>query len=123
MKVTHLLALAEHAVSARPDRPATAIAHDCPDARSVVFRIAPGQEVPEHVSMSSVTLVVLDGMGVVSGAGGERIVSRGDLVTYDPDEPHAMRAVSGPLVLLAVIAPRPGVRHAGPLELASVAKA
>ena len=123
MKVIHLPTLAERAVAARPDKPATAIAHDSPDSRSVVFRIAPGQEVPEHTSTSSVTLVVLDGMGVVSGADGERIVRRGDLVTYEPNEPHAMRATSGPLVLLAVITPRPGARMAEPFELAIAARA
>ena len=123
MKVTHLLSLAEHAVSARPDRPATAIAHDSADARSVVFRIAPGEIVPEHVSPSTVTLLVIDGMGFVSGAGGERIVSRGDLVTYEPNEPHGMRAASNTLVLLAVIAPRPGVRVAAePVALAMNAR-
>lgn len=118
MNVTHLLSLAEHAVS-RAGRPATAIAHDCEDARSVVFRITPGQEVAAHTSPSSVALVVLDGMGTVTGATGERIVSRGDLITYEPNEPHAMRAMSGPLVLLALITPRPGVRQAAePVALA-----
>ena len=112
MKVTHLLGLAEHALSPRPGKPGTAIAHDSPDARCVVFRIAPGEAVPEHTNPSTVSLVVLDGMGVVSGADGDRIVSRGDLVTYEPDEPHAMRATTTTLVLLAVIAPRPGARRA-----------
>ena len=124
MKVTHLLSLADHAVSARPEKPATAIAHDCPDARSVVFRIQPGQQVPEHTSDSSVTLVVLDGMGFVSGAEGDRIVSRGDLVTYEPNEPHGMRAASTTLVLLALIAPRPGARQSAvPLAMAAHAGA
>jgi quercetin dioxygenase-like cupin family protein len=95
-----------HAVSARPDRAATALLHDSDDARFVVFRISPGQSVPPHRNASSVTLVVLDGMGIVSGANGERIVSRGDLVTYDPHEVHGMRAASGTLELLAIIAPR-----------------
>ena len=69
-------------------------------------------------------LLVIDGMGFVSGAGGERIVSRGDLVTYEPNEPHGMRAASNTLVLLAVIAPRPGVRVAAePVALAMNARA
>ncbi len=106
MNVVNALAAAMHAVSARPDRAATALLHDSDDARFVVFRISPGQSVPPHRNASSVTLVVLDGMGIVSGANGERIVSRGDLVTYDPHEVHGMRAASGTLELLAIIAPR-----------------
>lgn len=106
MNVVNALAAAARAVSARPDRAATAMLHDSEDARFVVFRIAPGQSVPPHRNASSVTLVVLDGMGIVSGATGERIVSRGDLVTYDPLEVHGMRAASGTLELLAIIAPR-----------------
>ena len=124
MNVTHLLSLAEHAVSSRPGKPATAIAHDSPDGRSVVFRIAPGEEVPVHQSASTVTLCVLDGMGSVSGAEGERIVSRGDLVAYAPHEPHGMRALGSTLVILASISPRPGARQASPsLAMASSAGA
>ena len=106
MNVTNALAVAMRAVSARPDRAATALLHDSEDARFVVFRIGPNQSVPPHRNASSVTLVVLDGMGIVSGASGERIVARGDLVTYEPNEIHGMRAASGTFELLAIIAPR-----------------
>ena len=115
MNVVNALVSAEHATAARPDRPATALLHDSADARFVVFRIAPGQEVPPHSNASSVTLLVLDGMGIVTGDEGDRIVRRGDLVTYAPGEAHAMRAVSSTLHLLAVIAPRQ--RFEAPAEL------
>ena len=45
MKVLDVRALAAEAVS-HAGRPATALIHDCADARVVVFRIDPGQEVP-----------------------------------------------------------------------------
>ena len=97
-------------MSAQPSRPATALLHDVPDARVVVFRIEPGQEVASHTSSSTVLLSVISGNGTVSGASGESPVLPGDFVSYDTGELHGMRAGSETLVLVAVIAPRPGTR-------------
>ena len=110
MKVRSTSSAAREAVSGQPNRPATALLHDSPDARVVVFRIEPGQEVAPHTSTSTVLLSVIAGDGVVSGASGECPVVPGDLVSYDIGELHGMRAGSGTLVLVAVIAPRPGAR-------------
>lgn len=105
---------ARDAVAARPDRPATAVLHDGDDARLVVFRIAPGQEVAPHRNASTVHLLVLEGRGVLAGerdgAPDERACVAGDLVVYAPNELHAMRAVDEELLLLATITPRPGSR-------------
>jgi quercetin dioxygenase-like cupin family protein len=103
-------ALARNALSAHPDRPATALVHDAPGARLVAFRIAPGQSVAVHTSPSTVVLHVLSGSGLVSGPQGERAVEAGTVVAYEPDEPHGMRATSHELVLLAAITPRPASR-------------
>lgn len=103
-------ALAAQAGSAHADRPATAIVHDSADARLVVFRIDAGQAVAPHTSPSTVTLSVLEGSGTVSGAEGERAVSAGAVVVYEPNELHGMRATDGELVVLATITPRPGER-------------
>jgi quercetin dioxygenase-like cupin family protein len=105
-------AAARAAPAASPTRPATAILHDGPDARLVVFRLAPGQAVPPHRSASTVTLAVLEGAGVLSGGDGERACVAGDVVVYAPDELHGMRATDAELLLLATIAPRPGDRGA-----------
>lgn len=110
MNVYEPRALAAAAVSARPDRPATALIHDADDARVVLFRIDPGQEVPVHTSTSTVLLVIVSGSGTVVGANGERAVRAGDIVAYDATEPHGMRAAGEQLVIAAVIAPRPGTR-------------
>ena len=99
------------AVAANPDRPATAILHDSPDARLVVFRLAPGQFVPPHRSTATVMLHVLQGTGELSGADDAVVsVSPGDLVTYEAGELHGMRAIDEQLLLLATITPRPGAR-------------
>jgi quercetin dioxygenase-like cupin family protein len=108
---------AREAVAANPDRPATAILDDTPDARLVVFRLAPGQAVPPHRNASTVLLSVLAGSGVLSGehAGApvERPCVAGDVVVYAPNELHGMRAAAEELLLLATITPRPGDRAAG----------
>jgi quercetin dioxygenase-like cupin family protein len=118
MKPLDPLAAARDAVAAHPDRPATAIIHDAPDARLVVFRLAPGQAVPPHRSASTVLLTVLEGSGVLSGEGAreggrspsERVCAAGDTIAYEPNELHGMRADGGELLLLATITPRPGGR-------------
>jgi quercetin dioxygenase-like cupin family protein len=110
MKVLEPAAAARDAVAAHPDRPATAVVHDAPDLRLVVFRIAPRQAVAVHTSRSTVMLQVVAGAGMVSGADGEREVRVGDVVVYDASEPHSMRATDQEMVLLAAITPRPGSR-------------
>jgi quercetin dioxygenase-like cupin family protein len=110
VKVLDPSVAARNAVAPHPERPATALVHDAPDVRLVVFRIAPGQAVAAHTSPSTVLLHVVSGAGVVSGAEGERDVKAGEVVAYAPDEPHSMRATDRELVLLAAIAPRPGGR-------------
>lgn len=107
MNTYELRQFAARAVSAKQDRPATAIVHDAPDARMVVFRIEPGQAVAPHTSTSTVVLSVVAGSGIVSGATGERAVAPGALVVYEPNELHGMRATDEQLVVLATIAPRP----------------
>lgn len=102
------LRAATNAITARPDRPASALLHDGPDARLVVFRIEPGQAVMPHTSASTVILSIAKGSGFVSGAAGERSVRAGDVVVYEPNERHGMRAPSHTLVVLAMIAPGPG---------------
>jgi len=109
MKVYDARGMAASATAQR-DRPATALLHDSADARVVLFRIDPGQQVPVHTSASTVLLMIVSGSGTVVGADGERTVSAGDIVAYDPQEPHGMRADGEQLVIVAVIAPRPAAR-------------
>lgn len=110
MKIYNTRELAGSAVAARPERPATALVHDSADARVVLFRIEPGQEVPVHTSTATVLLTIISGSGTVAGDDGERVVRAGDIVAYDVNEPHGMRAGDEQLLIAAVIAPRPGVR-------------
>ncbi|MGK2962219.1 MAG: cupin domain-containing protein [Gemmatimonadaceae bacterium] len=114
MKALDPASAALAAVAPNPTKPATAVLHDTDDLRLVVFRIAPGQSVPPHRSVSSVMLTVLGGEGILSGEENGQIVERrftaGEAATYAPDELHAMRSDSTELLLLATITPRPGSR-------------
>ena len=96
--------------AANPTRPATAIVHDSADARLLVFRIAPGQSVAPHTNLSTVMLTAIAGHPVVTGRDEEREIAPGDVVVYEPNELHGMRAVGEEAVLLATITPRPGTR-------------
>ena len=113
MKVYDVPALATSAVSAHAGRPAMPLVIDSPDARVVLFRIEPGQEVPLHTNASTVLLTVISGTGIVMGGDDQRSVKAGDIVAYDEREPHGMRAGAERLVIAAVIAPRPGARSGG----------
>jgi mannose-6-phosphate isomerase-like protein (cupin superfamily) len=54
--------------------------------------------------------MIMSGSGTVVGGTEERLVHPGDVVAYDVDELHGMRAGEEQLVIVAVIAPRPGAR-------------
>jgi quercetin dioxygenase-like cupin family protein len=112
MNSVNLLDIAHTATAARPDRPATAIVHDDPAARLIVFRLGPGQQVPLHRNASLVTLTVLQGSGIVVGQISESAIEHrcrlGDLFVFQSGELHGMRAEDEELVLVATIAPRSG---------------
>lgn len=110
MKAFDILEVAAGAVTANPARPASAVFHDSADARLLVFRIEPGQQVQPHTSPSTVVLVIAAGSGVVSGAEGERTARAGDVIVYASGELHGMRAGDEQMVVFAVVAPRPGSR-------------
>lgn len=110
MKLYDTRSVAASAVSRNAERPATAVLHDSPDARVLIFRIEPGQEVPIHTNASTVLLVIVSGTGMVGGGDTERRVGPGDIVAFEPHEPHGMRAGGEQVVIAAVIAPRPGSR-------------
>lgn len=111
MRRHEALQAARAAVSANPDRPATALLLDEPDARVVVFRIEPGQVVPVHTSTSTVLIQLLAGSGMIGTPENELECATGDVISFTPEEPHGMRAVGDDALLLRVtITPRPGAR-------------
>lgn len=92
----------------RADRHATALAHDEPRCRVILFTLAPGQQVPVHSSKSTVVVTVVRGSGVFIGGGDEKAtLSVGGSAVYASDEPHGMIAGVDGLSFVAVITPSP----------------
>ena len=121
MKIIDVSRAATDAVAAATSRPATAIVHDSADARLVVFRLTPGQVVARHRSVSTVTLTVISGQGYVLGGDAEQTAGPGQVIVFEPNEMHGMRAGTGPFVLLATITPRPGDRSGAGASAATAA--
>lgn len=103
MKVLDAPEAARNAVSATPDRPATAAIHDAPAVRLVVFRLEPGQHVATHTNDGTVLLTVLSGTGTLVGGTETREVGPGTIAAYMPGETHAMLAGTERFCLAATI--------------------
>jgi quercetin dioxygenase-like cupin family protein len=103
-------AIARSAIAAAPNRPTVTIVHHQDDGRLVVFRLEPDQQVATHTSTASVFLSVVSGSGFITGAEGEENASAGEMFAFAPREPHGMRTGDHPMVVAAVITPRPGGR-------------
>ena len=123
MKTLDIPRAAREAVAANTTRPATAVVHDSPDARLIVFRIAPGQAVAPHRNPSTVMLTVISGRGFIRGGDDERAAAPAETVVFEPNELHGMRAELEELVLLATITPRPGTRSTDAAESVTIARA
>lgn len=80
------------------------------EARAVVIRLDPGQGLGEHQVKERAWISVVEG-SVRIDAGDESIeVTPGMLVTFAPNERHAVRSEAGGRILL-LLAPWPGDGH------------
>lgn len=86
------------------------VLHTSGEGRAVMIRIDPGQEMREHQVKERAWVLVVDG-SVEAEAGGERVEAPpGTLVTFAPEERHALRSPDGARILL-LLAPWPGEGH------------
>ena len=80
------------------------------EGRAVMIRLAPNQELGEHQVKERAWILVIDG-SVRIAAGGESVeAGAGTLMTFDPDERHAVRSADGARILL-LLSPWPGAGH------------
>ena len=80
------------------------------EARAVLIRIDPGQELREHQVRERSWISVVEGTALIS-AGDESIEAPpGTLVTFAPHERHAVRSEGGARILL-LLAPWPAPDH------------
>jgi quercetin dioxygenase-like cupin family protein len=78
------------------------------EARSILIRLPAGEELSDHQVHERAYVVVIDGEVDLAGTTG----GPGLAAVFDPNERHAVRAVSDAR-LLVVLAPWPGVGHPG----------
>ena len=86
------------------------VIHSEHEARAVLIRLLPGQELGDHQVKENAWVTVLGGRVRVS-AGGEQIeAGPGALLRFDPDERHSIAADEEARILL-MLAPWPGDGH------------
>ena len=79
-------------------------------ARVVLIGLDPGQELGDHQVKEHAFVLVVDGKVRVEHAGETVEAPAGTLLTFEPDERHAVSADDGARILL-FLAPWPGPGH------------
>ena len=80
------------------------------EGRAVLIKLDPGQELGEHQVKERAWISVVEGTVSIE-AGGDSVEGRpGTLVTFAPEERHAVRTDGGARILL-LLAPWPGEGH------------
>jgi quercetin dioxygenase-like cupin family protein len=80
-------------------------------ARAVVISLAPGQQLGDHQVHERAWIVVVEGsVRVSTKEGEERECGAGTLLTFEPNERHAIHSDGGARILL-LLAPWPGEGH------------
>ena len=80
------------------------------EGRAVLIRLDPGQELREHEVKERAWISVVEGTVRIEAAGDAFEAGPGTLVTFDPEERHAVRSDGGARILL-LLAPWPGRGH------------
>lgn len=81
-----------------------------PECRAVVLELEAGEEMGEHHVRERAVLHVHHGRVSVAASGEEAECGPGTVVTFDPGERHAVRALEQSMLLL-VLAPWPAAAH------------
>ena len=86
------------------------VLHSDDEARVVLIRLAPGQELGDHQVKEKAWIAVVEGR-VLIGAGRETVdAGPGTLFRFDANERHSVSSDDGARILL-LLAPWPGVGH------------
>lgn len=91
----------------RRDGFTTRLLHNCECSRMVLFNLAPGQVVEPHTANACVIMHVVEGSGRIQKGSEEISVSKDDLIFFEPNELHGIRAAAdGSLNVLATVIPK-----------------
>jgi len=86
------------------------VIHSENEARAVLIRLLPGQELGDHQVKENAWITVLDGRVRVAAGDEEVEAGAGALFRFDPDERHSVASDEGARILL-MLAPWPGDGH------------
>jgi quercetin dioxygenase-like cupin family protein len=104
-----------HRMELRPHAPQ--ILSSTSDARAIALAIPAGESLDEHQVHERAWVTVLSGEAEITTSAGERLSGGAGLVVeFDPNERHAVRAVSDTRLLL-LLTPWPGEGHPGSMSL------
>jgi quercetin dioxygenase-like cupin family protein len=86
------------------------VLHSTEEARAVLLRIDPGQELGDHQVHENAYIVVVDGQVQVDATGETLEAGPGTLVRFEEKERHRVSSATGARVLM-ILAPWPGPGH------------
>ena len=86
------------------------VLHSDPEGRAVMIRIDPGQALREHQVKERAWISVVEGRVRVEAEGRSMVAEPGTLLTFAPNERHAITSDGGARILL-LLAPWPGDGH------------
>jgi quercetin dioxygenase-like cupin family protein len=94
----------------RRDRQTPRVLFSAPECRAVVMELEAGEEIGDHQVRERVVVHVVSGLVVIDVSGEAAECGAGTMLTFDPSERHAVRAVEHSLLLL-ILAPWPSAEH------------
>lgn len=86
------------------------VLHSTDEARAVLIRIDPGQELGDHQVKEHAWIVVVEGSATFRAGNQAVEAPAGTLARFEPDERHSVSTESGARLLL-LLAPWPGPGH------------
>ena len=86
------------------------VLHSAEEARAVLIRLDPGQELGDHQVKEHAFLLVVDGRAQVEARDDALDAEPGMLLLFEPDERHSISTDDGATMLL-LLAPWPGEGH------------
>ena len=94
----------------RHDRQIPRVLFSAPECRAVVLELEGGEELGDHHVRERAVVTVVEGRVAIDVSGETAECGAGNMVTFDPGERHAVRAIEHSLLLL-ILAPWPAAEH------------
>jgi quercetin dioxygenase-like cupin family protein len=102
----------------RHDRQMPRVLFSAPECRAVVLELEGGEEMGDHHVRERAVVTVVQGLVAIDVSGETAECGPGNMVTFDPGERHAVRAIEHSLLLL-ILAPWPAAEHYTDAEAAT----